>query len=501
MNGPYIKSMTTTETATLETYFEQYKKNIIGSDAEIDTPFGRKPLIYADWIASGRLYGPIEDIMRERIGPMVGNTHSETSFTGKLMTGLYETAKVQIKKHVNASEEDAIITTDTGMTGVLCKFQRILGLKVPEKLGHTLSIPENERPVVFLTHMEHHSNQTTWLETIADVVVLQPSDTKSVAADDLHKELEKYRDRALKIGSFTACSNVTGVGTDYHGLAEIMHAHGGYCFVDFAASAPYVEIDMHPEKKAARLDAIFFSPHKFLGGPGSSGVLVFNKKLYKNRIPDNPGGGTVTWTDPWGGHSFFESVEAREDGGTPGFLQTMRTALAIRLKEKMGVEKIRQRENELVRKCFEKLPKIKGLEVLAKEIRHRLGVFSFYMEHLHYNLVVKLLNDHYGIQVRGGCSCAGTYGHLLLEVTKERSHKITDQIDLGNLTEKPGWVRLSLHPTMTDKELDYILSAIKEVAENGDEMGKEYSYNPQTNAFYHRSEKQVGEGLAHWFDL
>ena len=486
---------------TLEQYFQEFRENIIGVDTEIETPFGKKPLVYADWIASGRLYGPIEDIMRERIGPMVGNTHSETSYTGKLMTGLYETAKNEIKKHVNASEEDAIITTDTGMTGVLCKFQRILGLKIPEKLEKAFTIPENERPIVFLTHMEHHSNQTTWLETIADVVVLQPSDGLFVDAKILGAQLEKYKERKLKIGSFTACSNVTGVGTNYYELAEIMHAHGGYCFVDFAASAPYAEIDMHPKEAARRLDAIFFSPHKFLGGPGSSGVLVFNKALYKNRIPDNPGGGTVTWTDPWGGHSFFESVEAREDGGTPGFLQTMRTALAIRLKEKMNVEKIRQRENELVRRCYEELPKIKGLEVLAKEVRYRLGVFSFYIEHLHYNLVVKLLNDHYGIQVRGGCSCAGTYGHLLLEVSKERSRNITSQIDLGNLAEKPGWVRLSLHPTMTDTELDYILEAIKKVAQDGEEMAKKYTYNAHTNAFYHKSEKPIKEDLTPWFNI
>ena len=489
------------EKETLESYFQGFRKDIIGIDTEIETPFGTKPLIYADWIASGRLYAPIEDVMRNRIGPVVGNTHSETSYTGKLMTGLYETAKKEIKRHVNASEEDAIITTDTGMTGVLCKFQRILGLKVPEKLKKSYMIPDNERPVVFLTHMEHHSNQTTWLETIADVVVLEPSRSLFVDAKILSAQLERYKNRKLKIGSFTACSNVTGVGTNYFELAETMHANGGYCFVDFAASAPYVEIDMHPKEESKRLDAIFFSPHKFLGGPGSSGVLVFNKELYKNRIPDNPGGGTVTWTDPWGGHSFFDSVEAREDGGTPGFLQTMRTALAIRLKEKMDVEKIRQRENELVRKCFEQLPKIKGLQVLAEGVRYRLGVFSFYIDHLHYNLVVKLLNDYYGIQVRGGCSCAGTYGHLLLEVSRERSRKITSQIDLGNLAEKPGWVRLSLHPTMTDKELDYILTAIRKIAQDGEQMAKEYEYNSTTNAFYHTSEKVEQEELTPWFDV
>ena len=252
---------------SLESYFNSFRNNIIGIDQEIETPFGPKKIVYADWIASGRLYSPIEDTIKERIGPYVGNTHSETTFTGKLMTNLYEEAKHRIKQHVNASMDDVIITTDTGMTGVLCKFQRILGLKIPEKFQKNLSVPETDRPVVFLTHMEHHSNQTTWLETIADVVLLKPTDDLFVDAQQLRKELRKYGDRKLKIGSFTACSNVTGVGTPYYELAEIMHEHGGYCFVDFAASAPYVQIDMHPENRTRKLDAIFFSPHKFLGVP------------------------------------------------------------------------------------------------------------------------------------------------------------------------------------------------------------------------------------------
>ncbi|MCK0159113.1 aminotransferase class V-fold PLP-dependent enzyme [Allomuricauda sp. F6463D] len=493
--------MSKQEKMTLESYFGSFRKKIIGIDQMIETPFGSKKIIYADWIASGRLYGPIEDIITDKIGPFVGNTHSETTYTGKLMTHLYEEAKDRIKQHVNASNDDVIITTDTGMTGVLCKFQRILGLKVPEKLQKSLAIPEKERPVVFLTHMEHHSNQTTWLETIADVVLLRPTDDLFVDAGQLRMELEKYGDRKLKIGSFTACSNVTGVSTPYYELAEIMHEYKGYCFVDFAASAPYVQIDMHPTQKERKLDAIFFSPHKFLGGPGSSGVLIFDKELYKNRIPDNPGGGTVKWTNPWGEHSFFDSIEAREDGGTPGFLQTIKTALSIGLKDKMSVDKIRQRENELTRKCFEELPKIKGIHVFASEVRYRLGVFSFYVEHLHYNLVVRLLNDHYGIQVRGGCSCAGTYGHILLKVSQERSKYITDQIDHGNLTDKPGWVRLSLHPTMTDRELDFILVALRQIAENGEEMAKEYDYDSLSNTFYHKSESSQGLKLDKLFKL
>jgi selenocysteine lyase/cysteine desulfurase len=349
--------------------------------------------------------------------------------------------------------------------------------------------------------MEHHSNQTTWLETIADVVVLEPTESLFVNANNLIKELEKYKKRKIKIGSFTACSNVTGVCTNYHELATIMHENGGYCFVDFAASAPYMNINMHPENDTQHLDAIFFSPHKFLGGPGSSGVLIFNKNLYKNRIPDHPGGGTVTWTNPWGGHHYFDNIEVREDGGTPGFLQAIKASLAINLKEKMTVEKIRLRENELVKECYEKLSNISGLNLLAKDVRYRLGVFSFYIENVHYNLVVKLLNDRFGIQVRGGCSCAGTYGHLLLEVTKEQSKKITNEIDCGNLSQKPGWVRLSLHPTMTDNELQYILKAIKSVIININNWMKDYDYSPVTNEFYHKEEAKYLINTSVFFEV
>jgi len=485
--------------SSLEQYFQEFREQTIGIDADFETPYEKKDLVYADWIASGRLYGPIETIMRERIGPLVGNTHSESSYTGKLMTRAYHQAHAIIKNHVNASSEDVIITADSGMTGVLCKLQRILGLKMPEKYSDRLDIPGEERPVVFVTHMEHHSNQTSWLETIADVVVVEATENLLVDPENLIKALEKYKNRKVKIGSFTACSNVTGIVTPYHRLAEIMHNYGGYCFVDFAASAPYVDIDMHPENEDERLDAIFFSPHKFLGGPGSSGVLVFDKALYKNRIPDHPGGGTVSWTNPWGERSYFNDIEVREDGGTPGFLQAIRAALAVRLKEKMSVKKIIAREEELITISFNELAKIPQVHLLADGIKHRLGIFSFYVENMHHNLMVKLLNDRFGIQVRGGCSCAGTYGHLLLHVSRKQSKQITNLIDMGDFSQKPGWVRLSLHPTMTNGELYYIIHAIDEVIDNARIWAADYQYSASTNEFYHQWEKTDPE-LAKWFE-
>ncbi|MDX1429358.1 MAG: aminotransferase class V-fold PLP-dependent enzyme, partial [Rhodothermales bacterium] len=414
----------------LESYFEPFRLNTIGHDARFVTPYGTQTIHYADWIASGRLYRPIETLVSDRFGPLVGNTHSESSETGRSMTRAYNEARRIIKDHVNATEDDVLVTAGSGMTRVVNKFQRILGLRVPDRLRKFVRVPDSERPVVFISHMEHHSNQTSWLETIADVVVVPPGDDGLVQPDNLRKSVSEYSDRPYKIGAFTAGSNVTGIIPPYHELAAIMHEAGGLCFIDFAATAPYVDIDMHPADPTMKLDAIYFSPHKFLGGPGSAGVLLFDARLYHNAVPDSPGGGTVDWTNPWGEYRFVQDVEAREDGGTPAFLQTIRAALAIRLKERMGVDNITAREHELLPRAFEGLRKVPGLVILADDNEEeRIGVVSFYIEDVHYNLVVQLLNDRFGIQVRGGCSCAGTYGHYLLHVDWHRSHRITDKID------------------------------------------------------------------------
>jgi selenocysteine lyase/cysteine desulfurase len=499
-----MNSNTTTSQglSELEEHFLTFRKNIIGINAEFESPYGTKKIVYADWIASGRLYGPIEDKIRNKFGQMVGNTHSESTETGSCMTHAYHLAHHLIKKHVNASQDDVIITAGSGMTSVLSKFQRILGVRLPERLKQFCNIPAADRPVVFITHMEHHSNHTPWLESFADVVLLTPNEDLLVCPERLREEIVKYKDRKIKIGSFSACSNVTGIPTPYYELSEIMHDYGGSCFVDFAASAPYVKIDMHPKNKKQYLDAVFFSPHKFLGGPGSPGVLVFNKKLYKNRIPDHPGGGTVTWTNPWGGHHYVDDIEIREDGGTPGFLQTIKAALAIKLKEEMGVQQMHTREKYLVAKTFTGLRAIPGVHILADKCENRLSVFSFYVEGIHHNLIVRVLNDRFGIQVRGGCSCAGTYGHFLLQVTKTYSKKITDAIDRGDNSLKPGWIRLSLHPVMTDAELDFILRAINEVVVNIEVWKKDYKYSNEVNEFFHRSFPiKKPKDFASWFDL
>ena len=486
----------------LERQFEKFRQNTIGYNQSFKTCYGEKNMIYADWTASGRLYRSIEEHIADVFGPFVGNTHSESNLTGSTMTKAYNIAKEMIKKHVNADKNDVIITCGSGMTSVVNKLQRILGLRVPEKLKNYLDIPDELRPVIFITHMEHHFNHTSWLETISIVKVIPPNSEGTPDLNELEKLLKEHGDKKIKIGAFTACSNVTGVQTPYHNLAKLMHEHNGICLVDFAASAPYVDINMHPDDPMEKLDGIYFSPHKFLGGPGTSGVVVFDSRLYSNKIPDQPGGGTVDWTNPWGGYKYSADIEAREDGGTPGFLQTIKTAMCIDLKNQMKVENMLNREKELTSILFKELNEIDGLHILANNARNRLGIISFYIEGLHYNLVVKILNDRFGIQTRGGCSCAGTYGHFLLGIDNERSKIITDQIDSGNVSVKPGWVRLSIHPMMKTDEVKYITDSIKDILKNIKEWEQDYIYDNRVNEFRNIQSTQLDEfDIIKWFKV
>jgi selenocysteine lyase/cysteine desulfurase len=486
----------------LEQAFAPYRANIVGYDQVFPTPYGEQRIVYADWTASGRLYRPIEERLLERCGPFVGNTHSEASAVGATMTRAYHEARRLIKAHVHAGPDDLLLFAGAGMTAAVNKLQRILGLRSPQGLKRYLSVPDRDRPVVFVTHLEHHSNHTSWYETIAEVVIVPPDGSGIVDLDALEGLLRRYRDRPVKIGAFTACSNVTGIATPVGAMARLMHRAGGVAFFDHAACAPYVAIDMHPADPEERLDAVLFSPHKFLGGPGSSGVLLFDRALYRNTVPDIVGGGTVAWTNPWGEYAFLEDVEAREDGGTPAFLQAIRAAMAVQLKEAMGVERIAAREAELVPRVMDGLRAIPKVHVLAPAQRHRLPIVSFWVEDVHYNLMVRLLNDRFGVQARGGCSCAGTYGHFLLHVDPERSHRITGRIDEGDLSEKPGWVRMSFHPTTTTEDLDRCVHAVAECVANAAAWSGDYTYDARTNEYSHRGGgARTLVDVRSWFDL
>lgn len=467
----------------LEKYFEPYRNNIVGTNHIFQSCFGDKKLLYADWAATGRMYLPIENKLINSFGPLIGNTHSESNITGTTMTEGYNHSKKIIKTHVNANIDDVLIFSGYGMTSAINKFQRILGIKLHESLFNKISIKEYLKPLVLLTHMEHHSNHTSWLETISDVVVVPPGNDGLIDLNRFETVLNKYKNRKFKIGSFTACSNVTGIKTPYYELAKLMHINNGICLVDFSASAPYVKIDMHPKNPLEKLDGIFFSPHKFLGGPGSSGVLIFDSKLYSNKIPDQPGGGTVDWTNPWGIRKFTSNIEIREDGGTPGFMQGIRVALSIELKNKMGLENIFNRENEQLKTIFKNLSPIDGITIFQENIKSRIPIISFNIEGIHYNLIVQILNDKFGIQVRGGCACAGTFGHYLLGINSEQSNKILYKIINGDLSSKPGFVRISLHPTTSNEEIYYFINSLNEIIYNYKSFKNEYIYNKSKNHF------------------
>jgi selenocysteine lyase/cysteine desulfurase len=511
---------------SLQAYFSPFRNNIIGINTQFETPFGIQQLIYADWTASGRAYAPIEKRLQHDIMPMMANTHTETTVTGTAMTRAYEQAKHIIKQHVHANENDVLIFAGSGMTGAVNKLQRLLGLRIPERImdyvkpgrlpsadeiknstisihslfSNYLAIDPTLKPVIFVSHMEHHSNQTSWLETIADVEIIPNDETGNINLVALENLLLQYKTRSNKAVAITGCSNVTGIQTPYHKVAQITHKHGGICFVDFACSAPYVSIDMHPNIDGGDLDAIFFSPHKFLGGQGTPGVLIFNKVLYHNIIPDQPGGGTVTYTNPWKYHEYITDIEHREDGGTPPFLQGIKAALAIKLKEEMGVENMLKREAELLDIIFERLTTIDGVEVMEGQNRNRLGVVSFLIKGAHFNLVVKLLNDRFGVQTRGGCACAGTYGHILLHVDEMHSLEILDEIHNGDLSCKPGWIRMSIHPVMTNEEVIAILDAIEQVALHYWEWKEDYEYDSAKNEYQHKTFKDnISEKVNSWF--
>ncbi|WP_091496538.1 aminotransferase class V-fold PLP-dependent enzyme [Amphibacillus marinus] len=475
------------KTSNLEKHFDDFRTQTIGANHYFTTKYGTFPLLYADWTASGRLYHPIEDKLSNIIGPWIGNTHTDHNTTSSIITEVYHHAKKVIKAHVNACEDDLVIATGAGTTAALNKLQRLLGIRVPAALTNTLTITEQERPIILTSLMEHHSNYLSWKETIGNVEVVQLSTEHQIDLNHLEQLLKKYQDRRMKIGAFTACSNVTGIKTNFHAAAKLMHQYGGKCFIDYAASAPYEEIDMHVDE-LDYFDGIAFSPHKFLGGPGSSGLLIVNKSCLSSAIPDQPGGGTVLYTNKWGKYKYHYDPETREDGGTPAIMQTIKAALTLDLKQEMEPALIAQREQEILTEFLPKLAKINGVTILGYPNKEaRLGIISFTIQNMHHHLIALLLNDRFGIQVRSGCSCAGPYGHSLLKLSKNYSNKMIKKILAGDQSYRPGWVRVSLHPTIRDDELAYLLFAIEQVTIHYFQWQADYSYDKATDRFQARS--------------
>ncbi len=466
---------------------DRIRESVIGDDQVMFGPFGARRVTYADYIASGRALTFIEDFVRDEVLPRYANTHSESSGTGLQTTRLREDARAIIHTALGGADDTVVIFTGSGSTGAIDKIVGILGLRIPADLDREFElssvIPPEERPVVFIGPYEHHSNELPWRESIADVVTIPEDAEGHVDIPRLVEELERYRRRPLRIGSFSAASNVTGILTDTVAITRLLHDNGALAFWDYAAAAPYVAID------ASEADAVFVSPHKFIGGPGTPGVLAVKRRLLTNSVPHVVGGGTVSYVNPLE-HRYIENPAHREEAGTPAIIESIRAGLVFALKDAVGVDTINAVERDFLRRAMTVWGEHPGIQILGSQDADRLSIVSFVIKrpggrYLHHNVVVAILNDLFGIQARGGCSCAGPYGHRLLGIDLERSHEFEREISGGCEGIKPGWVRVSFNYFISDVVFRYIIEAVSLVAEHGYRLVPQYRFDPQSGVWRH----------------
>ncbi|GAA6152953.1 aminotransferase class V-fold PLP-dependent enzyme [Pseudoteredinibacter isoporae] len=479
----------------------QIRDDIIGENSVVDTPFGKKPLVYADYTASGRSLSFIERFIQDQVLPYYANTHTETSYTGRHTTELREQARQTIRQALNAGEQHRLIFCGSGATAAIDKLITMLKLK---RNGQAVqgTTSQDDKAVVFIGPYEHHSNELPWRESAAEVVSIPLDARGQIDLDVLENKLQQYQHRGLKIGSFSAASNVTGLRSPVEKISALLKQYGFWSCWDYAAAAPYVGIDM----EALQLDAVFISTHKFIGGPGTPGILMVDQAMLENEIPAVPGGGTVSFVTPTE-HTYLSDVERREEGGTPGIVESIRAGLVFALQQAVGTEYIETLEREHTREAIERLQKHPNIDIMGDADADRLSIISFRIKHeekhLHYSFVVALLNDLFGIQARGGCSCAGPYGHYLLGLSKEDSRAIEDEMNRGSMLLRPGWIRFNLNYFLDHSTVDYILSAIELLAEHGAEFLPYYQFQEKPGVWCFQGERygettNLSSAIDHW---
>ena len=478
------------------------RQQIVGVDSTFETPFGERLMVYCDYTASGRCLRFVESYLQS-LQRVYANTHTEDDITGRSMSQLLHEAEEAIKRSVNAGPDGRIIACGTGATGAIDKLQQIIGVTLApatrKNLGGMLDdeVLAQTQPVVFIGPYEHHSNEISWRQSLATTVQVRLDPAGNVDLGHLEELLQDPRYQGRKrIGSFSAASNVTGIRSDVPKIASLLHKYDAIACFDYAACAPYVPIDMNPEPEATgddpSIDAIFISPHKFLGGPGSSGVLVFNERIYDRELPPSmSAGGTVDYvgmTD----QDFISRIEEREKAGTPGVLQTLKAGLVFQIKDAVGTDVINKREHEFTDRALRSWGENSNIEVLGNpDSGSRVGIISFNIrdatgKYLHHKFLTVLLNDLFGIQSRAGCSCAGPYGHRLLDIDVETSEKYRSAVQQGHCGLKPGWCRVGLHWVMDDAEANYVIDAVNFLAREGHHFLSLYDFDLSTGTWVHK---------------